>query len=92
MEDKLADKVIVITGTSSGIGIETARALQATGATLFLTARNLKKANEALAGILELPRVTLVEMDNSCLESVRTGAQTVLKKIKRLGKHAYQQC
>jgi NAD(P)-dependent dehydrogenase (short-subunit alcohol dehydrogenase family) len=34
MEGKLEGKVIVITGTSSGIGIETARALSATGATL----------------------------------------------------------
>ncbi|KAH8776300.1 hypothetical protein F5883DRAFT_518223 [Diaporthe sp. PMI_573] len=35
---KLAGKVIVITGTSSGIGIKTARALLLTGAKLFLTA------------------------------------------------------
>jgi NAD(P)-dependent dehydrogenase (short-subunit alcohol dehydrogenase family) len=80
VEGKLSDKVIVITGTSSGIGIETARALSITGATLFLTARNLKKAKEALAGVLELPRITLVEMDNTSLESVRAGAKTILEK------------
>jgi cysteine synthase len=38
VEGKLVGKVIVITGTSSGIGIETARALSLTGARLFLTA------------------------------------------------------
>jgi cysteine synthase len=43
VEGKLAGKVIVITGTSSGIGVETASALSLTGAKLFLTARNLER-------------------------------------------------
>ncbi|KAL5456423.1 hypothetical protein PMIN06_003926 [Paraphaeosphaeria minitans] len=80
VEGKLAGKVIVITGTSSGIGIETARALSLTGAKLLLTARNLEKAKGALAGILETGRVELVEMDNTSLESVRTAAKTILEK------------
>ncbi|KAF7888770.1 hypothetical protein EAF00_009070 [Botryotinia globosa] len=41
LEGKLKDKVVIITGCSAGLGIETARAMLATGATLFLTARNL---------------------------------------------------
>jgi hypothetical protein len=44
LDGKLVGKVVVITGTTSGIGLETARALSATGATLFLTARDMKKA------------------------------------------------
>jgi NADPH:quinone reductase-like Zn-dependent oxidoreductase len=44
VEDKLVGKVIVITGATSGIGVETARALKAMGATLFLTACNPVKA------------------------------------------------
>ncbi|KAI0468614.1 hypothetical protein F4859DRAFT_194757 [Xylaria cf. heliscus] len=52
-DGSLSDKVIFITGCSSGLGIETARALASTGATLFLTARNLAKARAALGGILE---------------------------------------
>ena len=59
VEGKLGGKVIVITGASSRIGLETARALSATGATLFLTARNLKTGGTALAGIVEIGRVTL---------------------------------
>ncbi|OBT39935.1 hypothetical protein VE00_09585 [Pseudogymnoascus sp. WSF 3629] len=77
---KLIGKVIVITGATSGIGIETARALSATGATLFLTARNLKSAESALAGILEPGRVSVVEMDNTSFASIRTAAATILAK------------
>ena len=80
IKGKLAGKVIVITGTSSGIGIETARALSLTGAKLLLTARNLEKAKTALNGILEPGRVELVEMDNTSLESVRGAAKNILEK------------
>jgi NAD(P)-dependent dehydrogenase (short-subunit alcohol dehydrogenase family) len=84
MEGKLKGKVIVITGTSSGIGIETVRALSATGATLYLTARNLVKAKTALADILEPGRMELVEMDQESLKSVRTAAKTILAKTDRV--------
>lgn len=40
---KLTDKVFVVTGVSSGIGIETLRALYATGAHVFGTARDVSK-------------------------------------------------
>jgi NAD(P)-dependent dehydrogenase (short-subunit alcohol dehydrogenase family) len=80
VEGKLAGKVIVITGTSSGIGIETARALSLTGARLLLTARDLRKAESALDGILEPGRVELVEMDNTSLSSVRAAANAILQK------------
>jgi NAD(P)-dependent dehydrogenase (short-subunit alcohol dehydrogenase family) len=79
-EGKLTGKVIVITGTSSGIGIETSRVLKLTGAKLFLTARNLEKAKTALDGILEHGRVELVEMDNTSLSSVRAAAKEILQK------------
>ena len=80
LEDKFNGKVIVVTGVSAGIGIETARALAATGATLFLTIRSLKKAETALAGVLEPGRVSLVEMDNSSFASIRTAAASILEK------------
>lgn len=49
LQGKLAGKVVVITGCSSGIGIETARAMKATGAHVFATARDLEKGKKALA-------------------------------------------
>lgn len=79
---KLTGKVMVITGAASGIGLETARALSTTGATLYLTARDLAKAETALAGILEPGSVELVEMDNTSFASVRTGAADILARSK----------
>ena len=80
VEGKLGGKVIVVTGATSGIGLETARALSATGATLFLTARNLIMAETALAGIVEAGRVSLVEMDNNSFASIQAAAAIMLKK------------
>ncbi|KAF7546535.1 hypothetical protein G7Z17_g8372 [Cylindrodendrum hubeiense] len=83
-EGKLDGKVIVITGTSSGIGIETVRALATTGAKLFLTARDLAKAETALAGILDPKRMELVQMDQGSLDSVRAAAKTILAKTDKV--------
>lgn len=79
VEGKLAGKVIVITGISAGIGIDTARALHATGATLFLTARDTNKARVALKDVLNSDRVTLLQVDNNSFNSVRSAAKTILE-------------
>ncbi|PSN70484.1 NAD(P)-binding protein [Corynespora cassiicola Philippines] len=78
LEGALVGKVIVLTEATVGIGLEAARALLITGATLFLTARVRKKATKNLAGVLESGRVTLVNMDNGSLSSVRAAAATIL--------------
>ncbi|KAH7140235.1 hypothetical protein B0J13DRAFT_676622 [Dactylonectria estremocensis] len=83
-ENTLQGKVIVITGTSSGIGIETVRALSATGAKLFLTARDLAKAKAALVDIFDPSRMELVEMDQNSLESVRSAASQILSKTDKI--------
>jgi len=77
---KLKGKSALVTGTSSGIGIETARALAATGMHVFCTARNVDKGRKALADIKEEGEVELIEMNQSSLASVRKGAAEVLKK------------
>lgn len=82
IEGKLVGKVIVITGATSGIGVETARALSATGATLFLTARDLIRAKKNLAGVLEPGRVSLVEMNLDSFRSIRSGAEEILSASK----------
>ncbi|KAH6690376.1 WW domain-containing oxidoreductase [Plectosphaerella plurivora] len=85
-EGTLKGEVIVITGTSSGIGIETARALAATGATLFVTARDVAKAQAALVGIVVDPsaKMEIIQMDNASLASVRTAADAILAKTSKI--------
>ncbi|KAF5693103.1 reductase [Fusarium denticulatum] len=84
LENKLQGQVFVITGTSSGIGIETVRAIAATGATLYLTARDLDKAKTALDGIFDSSRMELIQMDQGSLASVRTAAAAILNKASKI--------
>ncbi|KAG0647204.1 Translocon at the inner envelope membrane of chloroplasts 32 [Hyphodiscus hymeniophilus] len=84
LEGKLADKVFMVTGASAGIGVETGRALAATGGKVFLTARDLRKGEEACKSFLESGRVELLEMDNNSLDSVRAAAKTFLSKSNKL--------
>ncbi|WAO91458.1 Hypothetical protein NCS54_00893000 [Fusarium falciforme] len=84
VEGKLKGKVIVITGTSSGIGIETTRALATTGATLFLTAQNVSKAQSALTGIFKPSCMEIIEMDQANLSSVRAAATAILAKTSNI--------
>ncbi|KAJ6098851.1 hypothetical protein N7467_000386 [Penicillium canescens] len=65
---------------SGGIGVETAQALASTGAKLFLTARDLKKAKEALSDILLPGHVELLYLDLTSLASVRSCADEFLEK------------
>ena len=80
----LTIQVFLTTGTSSGIGIETARALAATGAQVFLAVRNVSKGEEACKDILEPGRVELLECDTSSLASVRDCAEAFLSGSKKL--------
>lgn len=88
LEGQLSNKVILITGCSSGIGVETARALHLTGADVYVTARDLKKGQEVIAGILASSpgkgRIEMLELDLDSLKSVRQCACTFLSKSKRL--------
>ena len=72
--------MIVLTGASAGIGVETARALAATEATLFLTSRSVERTKDALKDILESGRVSVVELDNNSFASTRAAAETILQQ------------
>lgn len=71
----LAGKRVLITGVSAGLGVETARALAARGATVVGAARDLDKARAATAGI---PRIALIELDLASLASVRAAADALV--------------
>ncbi|KAJ4988759.1 oxidoreductase [Stagonosporopsis vannaccii] len=81
---KLEGKVALITGVSSGIGVETARALKATGMHVFGAVRNLEKAKTALENDLEPDRLELLKLDINSLTSVRACVQNFLAKGKQL--------
>lgn len=81
---QLSDKVILITGCSSGLGVETARALYQTGATLYLTARDTDKVKTALSDIVGSTRVHLLHLDLGSLASVRTCAEEFKSKSSTL--------
>lgn len=84
LEGKLSDKVVLITGCSSGLGVETARAMSATGAKVYCTARDIAKGQKALEGILEPGRVELLTLDLNSLDSVRACAKDFLSKSDKL--------
>lgn len=75
---------LLITGVSSGIGVETVRVLALTGATIFGTARNLEKVKETLGNLLDIGHVKLLFMDQTDLSSVRACAEEFLKESSRL--------
>ncbi|KAI5367770.1 Putative short-chain dehydrogenase/reductase SDR, NAD(P)-binding domain superfamily [Septoria linicola] len=89
-QGKLKGKTILITGTSSGIGVETARALYETGAQLFLTARDIPKLEKVIqdivdnATIKDAPRPKPLELHLDSLDSVRKGAEDFKKQSSQL--------
>ena len=79
----LKGKRVLITGTSSSLGVETARALAAHGAEVVGAARDLDKAARATAGVQEAAKAggggfSLIELDLASLASVRACADRLL--------------
>lgn len=86
---KLTDKVMVITGGSAGIGVETARAFHATGAKLFLTVRDVAKGQRVVESIMaddptNTAEINLVKMELDSLDSIRAGAKDILSKTDKI--------
>src|SRR5437016_8253160 len=81
----LSGKRVLVTGTSAGLGVETARSLAAHGATVVGTARDLSKARRALAEAFPAgsARIDVVEADLASLKSVRKAADELLARGKQ---------
>jgi NAD(P)-dependent dehydrogenase (short-subunit alcohol dehydrogenase family) len=76
----LSGKACVITGASSGLGRESARALAAAGAHVVLTARNRDALAQTAQWIgTEVPgaRTSTVQLDLTALASVRSAADAI---------------
>jgi NAD(P)-dependent dehydrogenase (short-subunit alcohol dehydrogenase family) len=86
---KLSDKVMIVTGVSSGVGVETLRAFHATGATVYGTVRNIAKGQKIVDEILAADpsnkaKIELLEIDLESFESIRKGVKVFLEKEKTL--------
>lgn len=80
----LADKVCVITGATSGLGRESAKALAAAGAHVVLAARNreaLQDAEEWVRHAVDGARTTTVALDLTSLASVRAAAEAIADAV-----------
>ena len=85
--DSLEGKTIIITGGSSGIGLEAARVLSSKGANVIIAVRNLEKGESAAREIKEVYPKAIIEVmhiELSDLESVKKFAETFALKYSRL--------
>lgn len=79
----LTGKTVLITGGSSGIGTETARAMAAKGARIIFTGRDMEKGEAAVASIKASTgndNIEVMSLDLASFASVRTFAEQFLAK------------
>lgn len=79
----IANKVVIITGASSGLGAETARHLVQAGAKVILGARSLDRLH-TLADELSISHDHCAQMDVTKLDEVQTLAQRALDLYGRI--------
>ena len=84
MNYQLADKIAIISGGTSGIGLSVAKKMLADGAEVFIIGRSEKRGLEALAALGKVAsRVTYVQADVSTLAGCRLVAQSVKQKAEK---------
>lgn len=83
----LSDKTMLVTGASSGLGIEATRVLAAAGAKVIMAVRDLDKARrvaDSLQDLVPHARIELVKLELAELCSVRECADQVLSSNSKL--------
>jgi NAD(P)-dependent dehydrogenase (short-subunit alcohol dehydrogenase family) len=84
---KQQGKIIIITGATSGIGLEAAKVLSEKGAKIVLPVRNLEKGTRAEQEIkqrFKSANITLMKLDISDLDSIRIFANEFKVKYSKL--------
>jgi NAD(P)-dependent dehydrogenase (short-subunit alcohol dehydrogenase family) len=82
-ERRLAGRVVVMTGATSGLGLEAARSFARMGATLEIIARNGAKAESTCAALRQEtgnPNVGFVIADTGALAGLRRAAADILHR------------
>lgn len=86
--NKLVDKVILVTGASSGIGIDTVAALHATGADVYMQVRDMKKGKDVMEKILAfsqgIGKIDIVKMELDSFGSIHAGVAEFLQKSNKI--------
>ncbi len=83
----LSGSQAVVTGASSGLGLETIRTLAGAGAAVMMVARNqakLESVRDALQAELPDAQLDTVVLDLADLDSVRAGAAQILERCPRI--------
>ena len=86
-DTRLDDKIVLITGANTGIGIHTVIDLAKRGAAVVMACRNLQKSEPALKEAKEKSgseNIDLMQLDLSSLNSVRTFAENFSSKYDKL--------
>jgi len=79
------EKVAIVTGTSSGIGYETALALARDGFYTFATVRNAKKADKILqVAKKEKLNIEIIELDVDDEKSISASIEKIISKKQRI--------
>jgi NAD(P)-dependent dehydrogenase (short-subunit alcohol dehydrogenase family) len=87
LDGKLNGKVFLITGCTSGLGLETARAIHATGSDIYFTGRDATKGKEIREILLKdgkPGKAEYIEMHLDSLESVRAAAAEFSRRSNKL--------
>ena len=80
-------KIFIVTGSTSGLGKETATVLARKNATVIMAVRNIKKAESVANEILtenNNTKIDIQELDLTSLESVKNFSHQIIKKYKTL--------
>ncbi|KAF5505414.1 Retinol dehydrogenase 12 [Colletotrichum siamense] len=87
LDGGLQGRVCLITGGTAGIGIETARAMHATGADVYITGRDTKKGvavAESLASDGKPGKVAFLQMSLDSVKDVSAAAEQFLSMSEKL--------
>jgi len=76
--------ILVITGSTSGIGLETIKSLYPIFKKIILPVRNLEKAKKMIAGYKNPEKFDCIEMDLSSVKSVDKAGKQISEKYKRI--------
>jgi NADP-dependent 3-hydroxy acid dehydrogenase YdfG len=79
-----SSKIILITGTSTGFGRDTAELLARQGHRVFATMRDIAGKNRVSAEALQGKKIEVVELDVTCSDSVGKAVSQILSRTGRI--------